>query len=74
MRLVLISKIDAVMIPAPDHWHAPMAIDAMKAGKDVCLRKPTTLTVEEARQVAETAKSNGRVLQAGSRHLVEMKG
>ena len=55
-ELLARGDIDAVMISTPDHWHADMAIDAMNAGKDVYLQKPMTLTVDEARRVAETAQ------------------
>ena len=67
--LVARNDVDAVFISTPDHWHAPMAIDALKAGKDVYLQKPMTLTIEEARQVSEAARKYGRVLQVGSQHL-----
>src|SRR5579862_8675560 len=68
-ELLARKDVDAVFISTPDHWHAPMAIEALKAGKDVYLQKPMTLTIEEARQVTEAAAKHGRVLQVGSQHL-----
>jgi len=58
--------IDGVVIATPDHWHAPMAIAAMNAGKDVFLEKPMTRTVEEAKQVYETSVKTKRILEIGS--------
>ncbi len=62
------SDVDIVVISSPDHWHHAHAMAALKAGKDVYLEKPMTYTVDEAKQVAETVKASGRVLQVGSQY------
>lgn len=58
--------IDAVIVATPDHWHAPIALQAMDHGKDVYLEKPMCHTVDEARQLVATVKETKRVLQVGS--------
>lgn len=58
--------VDVVMIGAPDHWHAKMLIDACRAGKDVYVEKPITLTVDEGKVIRQVAEETGRVIQVGS--------
>jgi myo-inositol 2-dehydrogenase/D-chiro-inositol 1-dehydrogenase len=58
--------IDAVSVVTPDHWHALPAIAAAKAGKDIFLQKPLTLTIEEGRILSDTVRRYGRVFQVGS--------
>ncbi len=54
--------IDAVMISTPDHWHVPMSLMAIRAGKDVQCEKPT-LTVRDGRALADTVRRYGAVFQ-----------
>ncbi|MBR4653873.1 MAG: Gfo/Idh/MocA family oxidoreductase [Kiritimatiellae bacterium] len=66
-REVLVNPgIDMVCVATPDHWHAYITVEAMKAGKDVYCEKPLTYSVEEARIVMEAEKKYGRVLQTGA--------
>ena len=58
--------IDAVIVATPDHWHALMAVEACKAGKDVYVEKPISTTVEEGRRMVEAARKYNRVVQVGT--------
>lgn len=68
------SDIDAVLMALPFHLHAPMAIMAVKAGKDVYSEKPCSMTIEEGRLLADTVKRYGRVYQAGTQQRSEYQG
>jgi predicted dehydrogenase len=66
-REILADKsIDAVCISTPDNWHAYMTVEACKAGKDVYVEKPVSVTVDEARKMVEAARKYNRVVQAGT--------
>jgi len=58
--------VDAVVIATPDHWHALIAIDACKAGKDVYLEKPLTFTILEGKMLVRAVRENNRILAVGS--------
>jgi predicted dehydrogenase len=59
-------SIDAVIVSTPNHWHAPMAILAMQAGKDVYLEKMGSHVFREGRLLINAAKRYKRVVQHGS--------
>ncbi len=65
-ELLANSEIDAVLISTPDHQHARLAVAAVKAGKDVYLQKPASLTIREGRIMADQVKASDRILQIGS--------
>lgn len=58
--------IDAVVIAAPDHWHAAMSVRAAEAGKDIYCEKPLSLTVKEGRAMVNATRKHNRVFQTGS--------
>lgn len=68
-ELLADKNVDAVIISTPDHWHARIAIDAMRAGKDVDVEKPMARTIEEAKEMVRVAKETGRVLAVDSEHM-----
>lgn len=58
--------IDAVFICTPDHWHAQITIDALKAGKHVYLEKPMVQKIEDGHKIIDAQKKSGKVVQVGS--------
>lgn len=69
-REILANKdIDTVFIGTPDHWHKTMAVESLQAGKDVYIEKPMTYAVEDGKEIIDTAKKTGRVLQVGSQGM-----
>jgi predicted dehydrogenase len=61
--------IQAVVVATSDHWHAPIAIAAMKAGKDVYCEKPMAHTIPEAVEMVRVSRETGRIVQVGSQSL-----
>jgi predicted dehydrogenase len=63
--------IEVVTIVTCDHWHTKIAIEAMKAGKDVYCEKPLTLTIDEGKQIIKVLKETKRVFQVGTQQRSE---
>ncbi|HWB05630.1 MAG TPA: Gfo/Idh/MocA family oxidoreductase [Verrucomicrobiales bacterium] len=65
-REILARKdIDAVMISTPDHWHVPISVMALRAGKDVICEKPTG-SIEQGRILANLVKERKAVFQTST--------
>jgi predicted dehydrogenase len=70
--------LDIVLVAPPDHWHAPIMIEAVKAGADVWVQKPISADVLEGAAMLDAARAHKRVVQVGLQrrstpHLVEAK-
>ncbi|MDE0263678.1 MAG: Gfo/Idh/MocA family oxidoreductase, partial [Bryobacterales bacterium] len=76
--LIADKDIDAVLIATPDHWHAYMCVEACKAGKDVYVEKPISVTVHEGQMMVKAARKYDRIVQVGTqqrsgKHFAEAK-
>lgn len=66
-REILASRdVDAITIATPDHWHAPMAILALEAGKHVYVEKPCSYNPHEGQLLVAAQRKSGKLCQMGS--------
>ena len=65
-ELLARTDVDAVMITTPDHWHVPIALAAIKAGKDVACEKPISLCIKHGRILADAATESKCVFRTDS--------
>lgn len=61
-EVLALKDVDAVQISTPDHWHVPMSVLAIQAGKDVCCEKPTQ-TIEQGRILCNVVAKHDRIYQ-----------
>jgi predicted dehydrogenase len=79
-RKVLESKdVDAITIATPEHWHTPMAIMGLQAGKHVYVEKPSSHNPREGELLVQAQKKYGKFVQLGnqqrsSEHTIEIIG
>jgi predicted dehydrogenase len=76
-NLLAMKEIDAVSIATPDHWHAPMAIRALEAGKHVYVEKPCSHNPAEGAMLVAAQQKYGKLVQMGTQqrsspHTIEI--
>jgi predicted dehydrogenase len=70
-------EVDAITIATPDHWHAPMAIAGLHAGKHVYVEKPCSHNPAEGAMLVQAQKKYGKLVQMGTQqrsspHTIEI--
>ena len=65
-NLLARQDIDAVMIATPDHWHVPIAIAAVEAGKDIYVEKPLGVSIAEGQALRDAVRRYGAVFMHGT--------
>lgn len=65
-ELLARDDIDAVVVASPDHWHVPLAVAAVRAGKDVYVEKPLGLSIEQDKAMREVVHQHRAVFQYGT--------
>ena len=76
-KILEMKDIDAISIATPDHWHAPMAVYGLKAGKHVYVEKPSSHNPREGELLIAAQKKYGKLVQVGdqqrsSPHTIKM--
>jgi predicted dehydrogenase len=77
-RAILEGKdVDAITIATPDHWHAPMAIAGLQAGKHVYVEKPCSYNPAEGAMLLQAQQKYGKLVQMGTQqrsspHTIEI--
>ena len=64
-RLLEHKGLDYVTVSVPEHWHAPITLDAADAGLHIYVEKPLTYSINEGLAVVKKVKSTGVILQCG---------
>jgi predicted dehydrogenase len=76
-KILAVKDVDAITIATPDHWHAPMAIAGVQAGKNVYVEKPCSHNPGEGALLVEVQKKYGKLVQMGTQqrsspHTIEI--
>ena len=65
-ELLARNDVDAIVVATPDHWHVPIALAAVRSGKDVYVEKPLGLSMEQNRALRAAVHQYGAVFQYGT--------
>jgi predicted dehydrogenase len=65
--------VDAVVISPQDHWHAPIAVAAARAGKDMYCEKPLGVAIDEGRAIRSAVRRYERIFQTGTQQRSDAK-
>jgi predicted dehydrogenase len=76
-KVLALKEIDAITIATPDHWHTPMAILGLQAGKHVYVEKPCSHNPAEGALLVEAQRKYGKLVQMGTQqrsspHTIEV--
>ena len=76
-NVLALKEVDAITIATPDHWHAPMAILGLEAGKHVYVEKPCSHNPGEGAMLVAAQKKYGKLVQMGTQqrsspHTIEI--
>jgi predicted dehydrogenase len=76
-KILQLKDVDAITIATPDHWHTPMAIAALQAGKYVYVEKPCSHNPAEGAMLVEAQQKYGKLVQMGTQqrsspHTIEI--
>jgi predicted dehydrogenase len=76
-RILEQKEVDAITIATPDHWHTPMAIAGLQAGKHVYVEKPCSHNPAEGEMLVEAQQKYGKLVQMGNQqrsspHTIEI--
>jgi predicted dehydrogenase len=78
-RILELKDVDAITIATPDHWHAPMAIAGLQAGKHVYVEKPCSHNPAEGQMLIQAQQKYHKLVQMGTQqrsspHTIEIIG
>jgi predicted dehydrogenase len=76
-EVLQLKDVDVITIATPEHWHAPMAIAGLQAGKHVYVEKPCSHNPAEGAMLVEAQRKYGKLVQMGSQqrsspHTIEI--